>query len=100
MTIRAYLRLRALLARVGGWVILVAIFTAAFRYAKLSWGPYGLYAVAGALAIGGFLWVLEQQLVRCPRCDGSLTRLHTQISLGHANSCPHCGVSFDEPFNR
>jgi DNA-directed RNA polymerase subunit RPC12/RpoP len=98
VTIRDHLKLRAFLARVGGWVCVVALLTVAFRYLKLSWGPYGLYAVAGALAIGGLLWVLEQQLVRCPRCNGSLTRLYTQISLGRANSCPHCGTSFDEPY--
>jgi DNA-directed RNA polymerase subunit RPC12/RpoP len=85
-------------ARVGGWVCLVLIFVVAFRYLKLSWGPYGLYAVIGAISAGGFVWMLQQQLARCPRCNGSLLRLYTQISLGRANSCPHCGASFDEPY--
>jgi hypothetical protein len=99
MTIRNYVKLRAFLARVGGWVFVVAILVVVLGYARqLSFSRRSaFFYVVGAVAlvVVGFLWVLERQLIRCPRCDGSL---YTLVSIGRANSCPHCGVSFDEAY--
>jgi hypothetical protein len=98
MTIRDYLRRRQLLARWVGWGFLVLIPTGMWSLARPSVGPYGLYIVASAVVAVAFLWVVQQQLVRCPRCGGSLIRLYTQISFGDVRSCPHCHASFEEPY--
>ena len=98
MTIRDYLRRRELLARWVGWTCLVLILAGTWSLASPRVGPYGLYLVASAVVAIAFLWVVQQQLVRCPRCSGSLIRLYTQISFGDVTSCPHCSAGFEEPY--
>jgi hypothetical protein len=96
VTIRDYLRRRELLARWIGWSCLALILTGTWSLTRPNVGPYGLYLVGSLAAALAFLWVVQQQLVRCPRCGGSLIRLYTQISFGDVQSCPHCHASFEE----
>jgi DNA-directed RNA polymerase subunit RPC12/RpoP len=96
MTIRDYLKRREFLAKIAGWGCGVAAFYVAFRYFRDSSRPYAVYGCAIGLACIAVFW-LQQQLVRCPRCSGSLLRLYTQISFGDVQACPHCRASFDEP---
>jgi hypothetical protein len=50
------------------------------------------------LAVVAALWLISRWAYRCPRCRASLVKLYTQIFSGEATACPHCHVSFDEPY--
>src|ERR1700733_2376667 len=99
MTIREYLTKRVWLLRAVrfGWAVvplsLIFLFPQSAR-------PHVLYLIGPAyiamLAVS--LWIMRQ--TRCPLCQGSLsefTKKPMPARFGFSDSCPHCGVSFDEP---
>ena len=100
MTIRAYLRHRERLAKLVLGVCCALILIAALWYltAAPSVKPSGLVVLGILAALGTVMVALQQQLVRCPRCDGGLIRLYTQIAQQDVTACPHCHASFDAPY--
>jgi ribosomal protein L37AE/L43A len=64
--------------------------------------------IAGALRFMTLREQLKRQLacirlvfeagVRCPRCKAGLAEKVPSIALGFITSCPHCGLSFAEPY--
>jgi hypothetical protein len=98
VTIREYLRTRAVLARVIGWVVCVALLFAVFSYRLHNWGSYGLYVVVWFAAMVGLLSLPQHQLVRFPRCQTDLANQFLSINTSKTQNCPQCGVRFDEPY--
>jgi hypothetical protein len=94
-TIREYLTKRQVLARILGWLSGVAIAYSVFRF-KLGWGPFGTYAVAILAIAVCAMWLLEQRLVRCPRCERALSGSMVLIGMKTITACPGCGVNLDE----
>lgn len=56
--------------------------------------------IVGFLLVGGALFAM-QRAIRCPKCSVALGQKPLSIAFrlwSHSvNSCPHCGVSLDEP---
>lgn len=58
----------------------------------------GSAVLVGLLVVVGYL-----RRTKCPRCSGSLSRIASRYMKSGAaeitTTCPHCGVSFDEPMD-
>jgi hypothetical protein len=99
MTIREYAQGRGKLLRIfsASWVGVVLILAFAVRpYLTLedlrAWICAAMIPIfAVPMAIG---W-----MTKCPRCNGRLSTVVYSVVRGYGvpDSCPHCGVSLDEP---
>jgi hypothetical protein len=106
-TIRDYLRGRVALikpAAIGG-VLLCIFLLFQVRGDKHHPAPGDLRFYFGVLAVvtavlGVQFW--SQARLKCPRCGSSLSTLALLLAYAprRVPSCPHCGVSFDEPYAR
>lgn len=99
MTIREYIKGRVRLLRIirfGWFVIPVALILIFPKWAKASGYTWIIFAYVAMVAV--FYAVAWQ--TKCPRCSKSLREFTTRAMtprFGFSDSCPHCGVSLDEP---
>jgi hypothetical protein len=99
MTIREYIQSRVRLLRIIrlGWAVVPITVILIFpKWAK----TFAVYLIAFAyLAMIAASSVVASQ-TKCPRCNGSLREFTSKWlnpRFGFSDSCPHCGVSIDEP---
>jgi peptidoglycan/LPS O-acetylase OafA/YrhL len=97
------LSLRVVVPVVVLWIVLID-----FIPLQLSKGEQSALAIGGGAVLGLLGSILMAAKLRCPRC-GTNFKKERIAELGRRsfdtrgtediwNSCPHCGVSFDEPW--
>jgi hypothetical protein len=101
MTMREYVEGRGRVAfKSTFWGFLVGAFGWA-AWSTFSKDVPDVKVVVGiACCVGVFSVVEFLKRTKCPRCNGSLSRLAAHSmnrGLHDGAACPHCGVSFDEP---
>lgn len=90
-----------------GVVILVVFLT--WYFPRATWSQGAIFAVLGGLLLGIGLSLLLKTVYKCPRCGGNLRQTRPQQQPGanvrdarsyweRWDSCPTCGVRFDEPY--
>jgi hypothetical protein len=101
MTIREYIKGRGRLLRVltFGWIVLPLVPIFIFPGLKTSWVAWLAF---GYVAMVVIRYAIAWQ-TKCPRCRSSLWRVTMRAAAPIGTiitySCPHCGVSLDEPMN-
>jgi hypothetical protein len=102
VTIRDYIkrRVRGDSAAFIAGAILLAAFMSLYHDQPERF-PNSVLYVGGILVLGSGLVI---RTTKCPRCRGDLGNNALGIGLfsgrSAANFCPHCGISFDEPYPR
>jgi hypothetical protein len=100
MTIREYVGRRGRLVRNLSffWIVLPVALVFAFPVQAKTSGIAWL--VVGYLAMVAVRYAIAWQ-TKCPRCSASLHKITMKAAGpnfgGTIDSCPHCGVSLDEP---
>jgi hypothetical protein len=99
MTIREYVeKRRTLIGRVQLlWA--VVMISGSPGLIKL---PLIVFAIAFVLWMAVMVAIapLMRLLTKCPRCHGLLLQPIFRKMIPTPETCPHCGVSVDEPMNR
>lgn len=110
MTIRhQFKRTRALFTRITVPVVMLWCVAVVFYGTQLSKLQTQAWAVGGGLALYLLAWLFVRDRFKCPRC-GSDFKQERIAKVGRWSvdargaedvwdSCPHCGVNFDEPYS-
>jgi hypothetical protein len=100
MTIREYVVRRARFVQGFSWFWAIALLGMAMYHPTLIRTPDKAWILAIVVAVLSIDWVVGFT-TNCPRCNRSLRSLVSKVSAAWGNktigSCPHCGVSLDEP---
>jgi hypothetical protein len=109
MTIREHFELLNKRMKYGGVAIALAIaIPVTFCFPPVTRGQSALLGLALGVPFVAVIYIVGHRIYRCPRCHRSLRRTRTELEArGPAkggsywqlwNDCPHCHVSFDEPY--